>query len=99
MGTKELLEKYGRAQLGIDGNCGFALLGGDLQEGESEFVEIPLTIPDNSTHHERYTGEHTQRMELGEMLSACKEAFRRLQTRLNLPEMSYYFGKSHPYGR
>lgn len=29
-----------RAELGVDGNCGFALLGPDLQEGESEFVEI-----------------------------------------------------------
>jgi len=36
----ELIEKYGRAQLGIDGNCGFALIGPDLQEGESVFVEI-----------------------------------------------------------
>ncbi len=36
----ELLNKYGRAQLGIDGNCGFALLGEDLQSGEAEFVEI-----------------------------------------------------------
>jgi hypothetical protein len=30
-----------RAELGIDGNCGFALLGDNLQEGEAEFVEIP----------------------------------------------------------
>lgn len=29
-----------RAELGIDGNCGFALLGRDLQEGEAEFVEM-----------------------------------------------------------
>ena len=29
-----------RAQLGIDGNCGFALLGVNIQEGEAEFVEI-----------------------------------------------------------
>ena len=29
-----------RAELGIDGNCGFALLGESLQEGEAEFVEI-----------------------------------------------------------
>jgi hypothetical protein len=29
-----------KARVGIDGNCGFALLGDDLQEGESEFVEI-----------------------------------------------------------
>lgn len=40
MRIKELVEKYGRAELGVDGNCGFALLGGDLQEGESDFVEI-----------------------------------------------------------
>jgi hypothetical protein len=40
MTTAELVAKYGRAQLGIDGNCGFSLLGGDLQEGEAEFVEI-----------------------------------------------------------
>lgn len=29
-----------RAELGIDGNCGYALLGPNLQEGEAEFVEI-----------------------------------------------------------
>jgi hypothetical protein len=37
---KNLQEQYGRAVLGIDGNAGFALLGGDLQEGEAEFVEV-----------------------------------------------------------
>lgn len=37
---EELLLKYRRAQLGIDGNCGFALLGANFQEGEAEFVEI-----------------------------------------------------------
>ena len=31
-----------RAELGIDGNAGFALLGDDLQSGEAEFVEIAL---------------------------------------------------------
>lgn len=30
-----------RAELGIDGNCGFALLGENIQEGDCEFVEIP----------------------------------------------------------
>lgn len=29
-----------RAIIGVDGNCGFALLGEDLQSGEAEFVEI-----------------------------------------------------------
>lgn len=99
MTTQELFEKYGRAELGIDGNCGFAILGPDLQDGESEFVEIEVVVPDISTRHERYTREHRQQMELVEKLYACKEAFNRLKKRLNLPEMSYYFGKSHPYGR
>lgn len=27
--------------IGIDGNCGFALRGANLQEGQSEFVEVP----------------------------------------------------------
>jgi hypothetical protein len=78
--TKTLIEKYGRAQLGIDGNCGFALLGPDLQEGEAEFVEIqPGREPDNA-------------------LAACKAALGKLRERLELPEMNYYFGESHPYG-
>jgi hypothetical protein len=29
-----------RAELGVDGNCGFALLGPNIQEGEAEFEEI-----------------------------------------------------------
>lgn len=29
-----------RAELGVDGNSGFALLGDDLQSGEAEFCEI-----------------------------------------------------------
>lgn len=40
MTPQDLALKYGRAQLGIDGNCGFALLGVDLQEGEAEFSEV-----------------------------------------------------------
>lgn len=33
-----------RAELGVDGNRGFALLGDDIQSGEAEFVEIALPI-------------------------------------------------------
>jgi hypothetical protein len=40
MTTQELVDKYGRAQLGVDGDCGFALLGSDIMEGEVEFVKI-----------------------------------------------------------
>ena len=29
-----------RAILSVDGNCGYALLGEDLQVGEAEFVEV-----------------------------------------------------------
>lgn len=46
MDRQELLKNYDRAELGIDGNCGFALLGPDIQSGEAEFVEIeePVTL-------------------------------------------------------
>lgn len=77
MSPQELVEKYGRAQLGIDGNCGFALLGGDLQEGEAEFEEITSTCSE---------------------LGAPKKALQKLRDRLGLPDLSYYFGISHPYG-
>ena len=71
-----------RAQLGIDGDCGFALLGEDLQSGEAEFVKVIDT------------GDP-----LSDELRAAKQAFRKLQQRLNRPDLSYWFGRSHPYGR
>ena len=89
-----------RAELGIDGNCGFALLGPDLQEGEAEFVEIPAidtaTLP--AGRHEAFTQEERLLREHGARLWAAKEAWQRLKTRLNKPNLSYYFGRSHPYG-
>ncbi len=69
-----------RAELGIDGNCGFALLGENIQEGEAEFVEIG---PAN---------------DLYARLLAPKQALKKLKLRLNKPELSYFFGTSHPYG-
>lgn len=33
--------EYRRAEVGVDGNCGYALLGPNIQEGEAEFVEMP----------------------------------------------------------
>ena len=74
-----------RAELGIDGSCGFALIGENIQEGEAEFVEIPSAKQDAK-------GDEAAK------LWACNEALRRLRTRLNAPNMSYYFGPSHPYG-
>ena len=91
-----------RAELGIDGNCGFALLGVNLQEGEAEFVEIEAVIVPPyyaQTRHEQFTGEEQQARELGAKLRACKEALNRLRARLAMPNLSYYFGDSHPYGR
>lgn len=35
-----VLRAEGRAELGIDGNAAFALLGEDIQSGECEFVEL-----------------------------------------------------------
>lgn len=91
-----------RAQLGIDGNCGFALLGENLQEGEAEFVEIePVTVPPAiaATRHEQFTQEDRLAREHGAKLRACKIALQKLRARLGRPDLSYYFGISHPYGR
>jgi hypothetical protein len=86
-----------RAELGIDGNCGFALLGENLQEGEAEFVVIPDTAIDNSNHHQQYTQENTLAMRRSARLWACKEALRLLRARLNKHDIGYYFGPSHPH--
>lgn len=68
--------EYKRAQLGIDGDCGFALLGPNIQEGEAEFVEvIPTTVG-------KYYDQRT----------AAYEALRRLRIRLGKPELGYFLG-------
>ena len=85
-----------RAQLGIDGNCGFALLGKNIQEGEAEFVEItdiPLNHPDDNIFR-----SYSDRL-LSAKLLAARKAFDALRERLNMPELSFYFGQSHPYGK
>ena len=81
-----------RAELGIDGNCGYALLGVNIQEGEAEFVEIPTAAADKDSSFMRPKGDDAAK------LWACKEALRRLRARLGAPNISYYFGRSHPYG-
>ncbi len=68
-----------RAELGIDGNAAFALLGDDIQSGEVEFVELK--------DHEVSTELH-----------GAKAALRKLRERLGRPDLSYFFGPSHPYG-
>lgn len=88
MNGKQLIEKYGRAQLGIDGNAAFALLGPNIQEGEHEFV----TIPDDMAENCRPPGE------VSAQIICAKMAFCKLKERLGEPELSFYFGPSHPYG-
>lgn len=73
-----------RAELGVDGNAGFALLGVDIQEGEAEFVTIETTAPVGSSewHHAACV--------------ASNKAYLALKARLPNLELSYYLGPSHP---
>jgi len=79
-------------QLGVDGNCGFALLGEDLQSGEAEFVEIehPFRDPDGTySPASRY-----------EMIAAGKAKVKLCERLgLNPHRVRHYYGPSHPYGR
>jgi hypothetical protein len=73
-----------RAELGIDGNCGFALLGENIQEGEAEFVEIS-EAPDSLV------------MQSDREKWAAKRAFQKLQQRLVNREFSYFLGSGYPH--
>lgn len=73
-----------RAQLGIDGNCGFALLGENIQEGEAEFIEIATDAPAGSS-------VWAQAAEL-----AAGQAYAALKKRLAPLQFTYYLGESHP---
>jgi len=80
-----------RAEIGIDGNAGFALLGDDLQSGEAEFVTIDL-LPEASKDPNRY--------HKSEWVTAAKRAataaYHKLKERLPDRVFSYYLGTSHP---
>lgn len=80
-----------RAELGVDGNCGFALLGENLQEGEAEFVEIALPV-EASKDPNRY---HHSEWVLAAKIATTK-AYRALKARLPDRQFSYYLGSSHP---
>ena len=79
-----------RAQLGIDGNCGFALLGDDIQSGEAEFVEIDYNAKE---------ADGTTVLQSRAERTAAAIAFRNLKERLGDKELSYYLGASHPFNR
>jgi len=73
-----------RAELGVDGNAGFALLGDNIQEGEAEFVVIEGDEPRwTSAWHLAAT-------------RAASTAYRRLKERLPDRKFSYFLGRSHP---
>lgn len=72
-----------RAELGVDGNCGFALLGENIQEGEAEFEPI------------KDFGLHCHREQRRQAKLAINRAFTRLKARIDRP-ISYYLGTSHP---
>ncbi len=80
-----------RAELGIDGNAGFALLGEDLQSGEAEFVEIKLP-PEASKDPNRYHKSEWVRA----AKIAATAAYHALKQRLAGREFSYYLGTTHP---
>lgn len=80
-----------RAELGIDGNAGFALLGEDLQIGEAEFVEIKLPL-EASKDPNRY--HHSEWVRAAKI--AATAAYRKLKARLPGREFSYYLGTSYP---
>lgn len=80
-----------RAEIGIDGNAGFALLGDDLQSGEAEFVEIALPLAASKDPNRYHHSEWVSAAKI-----AASAAYRKLKARLIEREFSYYLGPSHP---
>lgn len=88
---KEVVADLERAELGVDGNAGFALLGGDLQMGEAEFVEIALPVEasrdPNRYHHSEWCAAAKR---------ATNLAFTKLKARMGDKKISYFLGSSYP---
>ena len=84
-------EKGRRAVIGVDGNCAFALVGDDLQVGESEWVEIESSDP--ARYHSTEWCEAANR--------ASRRALAKLRERLGYDLragkwLSYALHSSHP---
>ncbi len=77
--------KVRHAELGVDGDHAFALLGENIQEGECEFEPIVEMDWTNCDPVDR----------------ASRIAFNRLRARLDPDRvwLTYYLGPSHPRGR
>ena len=80
-----------RAEIGVDGNCGFALLGEDLQVGEAEFVEIDMPLEESK---DPFRYRHSDWCAAASR--AATKAYRNLQKRLAPRVISYFLGASHP---
>lgn len=85
--------KVERAVLSVDGNCGCALLGENLQEGEAEFVEIDSPIQPGTDEWPR---RYFYRLWEDAAARACGIAYRRLRERLPGRVISYALDSSHP---
>lgn len=72
-----------RAELGVDGDHAFALLGPNIQEGEAVFVKVENNDP--WLTKDRADAE----------CRAATKAYRQLQSKLGRP-ISYFIGPSHP---
>lgn len=70
-----------RATLCVDGDCGSALYGANIQEGECEFVKIEPR-QDEPLHEAQ--------------IRACWEAFRRLKDRIGIPDLTYAWLGARP---
>lgn len=95
---KEQLPKPERAAIGVDGNCGFALLGANIQVGEAEFVEIELS-PEESKDPNRY--HNSDWCDAADR--ASRRALGKLRERLGMTIrdgtgkwLSYFLDSSHP---
>lgn len=91
--------KMRRALVGVDGNCGFALLGEDIQSGEAEFVEIDAIDIEKTGGGNRYYDTDWVKA----ANKACNEALGKLRERLGATDRSnsetwitYALDPSHP---
>lgn len=80
-----------RAIIGVDGNCGFALLGLNIQEGDAEFVEIDLPLEASKDPNRYYKSEWVDAA-----MRAATKAYRKLKERLPDRQFSYALDPSHP---
>ncbi len=85
------LTMLNRAVIGVDGDCAFALLGENLQEGEAEFQMIALPTKVTQDPHRYHLSEWCDAARL-----AGFAALSVLKDRLKDPTMTYALGPSHP---